>query len=79
MILYSIVPPEIVFGNFDWCENQKQNYIEVGLLRRESSCHAPVKQPIYDKQGYQHFTKSFFEPETNAGKYNYRNVLNLYV
>jgi len=29
MILYSIVPPEIVFGNFDWCENQKQNYIEV--------------------------------------------------
>jgi len=20
-----------------------------GLLRRESSCHAPVKQPIYDK------------------------------
>ncbi|HOM01414.1 MAG TPA: YlzJ-like family protein [Acetivibrio sp.] len=27
MILYSIVPTEIVFGNFGVCENQ--NYIEV--------------------------------------------------
>jgi len=78
MILYSIVPPEIVFGTLTGVKTRSKIILR-WIIAERSSCHAPVKQPIYDKQGYQHFTKSFFEPETNAGKYNYRNVLNLYV